>query len=82
MSQHPQNRNQSEIRRLMDEIDSQYQSAWNGLSGLNLGTAQHEFITARMERIGVAAEELKLLVGEDEAARIVVEQMSKDRREN
>ena len=82
MSQHPQNRNQSEIRRLMDEIDSQYQSAWNGLSGLNLGTAQHEFITARMERIGAAAEELKLLVGESEAARIVVEQMSKDRRGN
>jgi hypothetical protein len=35
-----------------------------------------------MERIGVAAEELKQLVGEDEAARIVVEQMSKDRRGN
>ena len=75
-----QNRNQSEIRRLMDEIDSQYQAAWNGLSGLNAGTSTHEFITARMERIGVAAEELKLLVGENEAARIVVEQMSKDRR--
>jgi hypothetical protein len=65
----------------MDEIDSQYQAAWNGLSGLNVGTS-HEFITARMERIGQAAEELKLLVGENEAARIVVEQMSKaaDRR--
>ena len=79
-----QNRNQSEIRRLMDTIDQEYQSAFLGLSGLNLGTAQHEFITARMERIGAAAEELKQLVGENEAARIVVEQMSKatDRRGN
>ena len=78
-----QNRNQSEIRRLMDTIDQEYQSAFLGLSGINLG-AQHAFITARMERIGVAAEELKQLVGEDEAARIVVEQMSKatDRRGN
>jgi hypothetical protein len=66
----------------MDTIEQEYQSAWYGLSGLKLGTSQHEFITARMERIGLAAEELKQLVGEDEAARIVVEQMSKDRRGN
>jgi hypothetical protein len=66
----------------METIDQEYQSAFLGLSGINVGTSTHEFITARMERIGVAAEELKLLVGEDEAARIVVEQMSKDRREN
>jgi hypothetical protein len=77
-----QNRNQSEIRRLMDEIDSQYQAAHQALYSFNLGTSTHEFITARMERIGMAAEELKQLVGENEAARIVVEQMSKaaDRR--
>ena len=80
----PQNHNQSDVARLLMTIDLEYRAAWNGLSGLNQGTATHEFINHRMEKIGLAAEELKQLVGEKEAARIVVEQMDKatDRREN
>jgi len=73
----PLNRNQSEIRRLLEEIDSQYQSAHQALYNLNLGTAQHAFITARMDRIGQSLDELKNLLGEDEAAKLIIQQLDK-----
>jgi hypothetical protein len=48
------------------------------LSGLALGTAQHRFITARLEGIENARQELVELVGdEQEATRLVIEQMNK-----
>ena len=73
-----QNRTESEIRRLMAEIDRQYQAAQYALSGEALGTSTHAFITARMERIGNCHEQLINLVGdEQEATRLVVEQMNK-----
>lgn len=83
MSQHPQNRTESEIGRILAQIDQEYQSAFLGLSGINVGTSRHDFINHRMENIGVAADELKLLVGEHEAGRLIVEQMNKsaDRRQ-
>ena len=43
--------NKSEVARLMQRIDEEYEAAERGLSGL-AQVAQHEFITARMERIG------------------------------
>lgn len=69
--------NQSDVRRLLDTIDLEYQAAWNGLSGLAQGTSQHDFINAKLERMEDARQELEKLVGENEAARMVVEQMNK-----
>jgi hypothetical protein len=71
-------RNQSDVQRLLAQIDREYQSAWNGLSGLNMGSSRHDFITSKMEQIGNCHEQLINLIGdEDEAARLVVEQMNK-----
>jgi hypothetical protein len=72
-----QNRNEESIRRLLDEIDSQYQSAQQALTGPTVGVSMHAFITARMENIGVAHEQLINLVGEDDAGRMLVDQMNR-----
>ncbi len=63
----------SEIVRLQQQIALAYEAAQRGLCGLNQGTAQHTFITKRMEHISVCHETLKGLVGEQEAIKIVAE---------
>jgi hypothetical protein len=69
---------QSDVQRLLAEIDINYTAAQLGLSGLALGTSMHSFISARMERIENARRELVQLVGdEDAASRLVIEQMNK-----
>jgi hypothetical protein len=67
----------SDVARLLRQIDAEYQAAQWGLSGLAQGTAQHEFITKRMERIEDAREQLVQLVGEDQATELVVKQLVK-----
>ena len=69
---------QSEVQRLLAEIYLEYQAAWNGLSGLAQGTAQHDFINAKLENMEYARQALESIVGEDEAARLVVEQMNRE----
>ena len=69
---------ESDVQRLLAEIDINYTAAQLGLSGLALGTSMHRFISARMERIEHARQELVQLVGdEDAASRLVIEQMNK-----
>lgn len=69
---------QSEVGNLLRRINQEYQAAQWGLSGLAYGVSQHAFITAHMEKIEDARERLVELVGdEDEATRLVVEQMNK-----
>lgn len=65
--------NHSEIARLRQRIAQEYEAAQRGLTGFAEGSAKHEFITARMENIGVCHHALQVLVGEGEAARIMVE---------
>jgi hypothetical protein len=78
MSEQPLERNESEIARLMAEIDLQYQAAQYALSGQAVGIAQHQFITARLERIESARQELVELTGdEDQANQLVITQMEK-----
>jgi hypothetical protein len=64
---------QSEVARLMEQIAAEYMAAQAGMSGLAMGTAQHAFITARMENMHKCQEELKTLVGEQEAIKLVVQ---------
>ena len=54
----------SEVARLRAELDRQGE-ACRALKGLALGTAQHQFITRRMERMGEIHEELKKEIGEE-----------------
>jgi hypothetical protein len=64
---------ESEVAHLMQQIADEYMAVQAGLSGLALGTAQHQFISARMENIGRCQEQLSALVGSEQAAKIVVE---------
>jgi hypothetical protein len=63
----------SEIARLRQRIAEEYEAATRGLTGFACGSAKHQFITKRMERIGSYHETLQHLVGEQEATRIVAE---------
>lgn len=61
----------SEITRIRQEIQDEYEAAQRGLSGFASGTARHNFITARTENIGALHEQLVELVGPDQAIAIV-----------
>lgn len=64
---------ESEVARLRQRIRLEYEAAVRGLYGPAQGTAQHAFITKRMENIGTCHETLKGLVGEQEATRVLAE---------
>ena len=64
---------ESEVTRLMQQIANEYTAAKAGLSGLALGTAQHQFITTRLENIGRCQAQLSALVGQEQAVKLVVE---------
>lgn len=66
---------QSEVARLLQQIDLEYNAARAALNDLAYGTAQHEFITARMERLSCCHEELSRYVGDQEASRLLVERL-------
>jgi hypothetical protein len=60
--------NQSEVARLLAQIGMEYEAAQRGLTGLAAGTASHEFITSKLERIGDLHCSLQALVGESATA--------------
>ena len=60
--------NQSEVARLRALMDSEREAMRLIMNGFAV-TSTHEFITARMENMGVYHEELKELIGEQEATR-------------
>ncbi len=57
----------SEVTRLLDTIQREYEAAEQGLSGLAQGTARHQFIDAKLQRVHQTHEQLEALVGPDEA---------------
>jgi len=63
----------SEVARLRKQLEAEYEAAMLGLQGLAQGVSKHEFITKRMERVGELHEQLKGIVGEEEAIKIVTE---------
>ncbi len=65
----------SEVARLLAQINAEYEAAQRGLSGLACGTSRHDFITARMERMGQLHNQLQSLVG-DMAIVMIAEQLS------
>lgn len=72
-------RNQSEVARLLAQIDTEYQAARNGLSGLAQVT-RHDFINARVENMEIARQELENLVGLEKATELVVERVLNQER--
>ncbi len=69
--------NKSEVARLLKQIDLEFEATQLGMSGLAEGAARHEFIKAKLERVGVYETELATHVGKDEANRLVCEQYVK-----
>jgi hypothetical protein len=67
----------SEVARLLTQISAEYEAAKRGLSDLALGTARHDFITARMEQVGALHTELHTLVG-DVAIAMIAAQLHTD----
>ena len=66
--------NQSEIARLLAQIDAEYAAAQRGLNGLAHGVSQHDFITRKMERVSELHSKLSEVVGSrEEAMRLLVE---------
>lgn len=62
----------SEVARLLAQIDREYEAAQSGLSGLSYGTSQHQFISSITERIGMLHSQLHDLVGDESIALISV----------
>jgi hypothetical protein len=67
--------NQSEVVRLLNQIETEYLAAQCGLIGF-AESASHEAITARLENMGRLHEHLRAVVGDD-ATRLVAECLEK-----
>jgi|SRR5579859_7564108 len=65
--------NKSEVARIMQEIDTEYESAMRGMQGLAQGTARHEFITKRMENMAKHLIELGKNLGDDAVMQAMIE---------
>jgi len=62
---------QSEVARILRQIDQEYQASQRGLLGFASGTARHDFIAAKTEAIGKYHEQLTDLVGPEQAISII-----------
>lgn len=59
--------NQSEVARLRQRIADECQASWWALYGLSSGSAQHEFIAAKLKRMDEHHQCLTALIGEEKA---------------
>ncbi len=66
----------SEVAQLRERIANEYMAAKWGLSGLAYGTAKHEFITKRMERMEEHRQELAQIVGSQQAIILLAETLA------
>src|SRR5689334_8699621 len=62
-----QRQNKSEVARLLEQIQLEYEAAQRLMHGFAAGAGKHEFITARMENMGRCHQRLTALLGEREA---------------
>jgi hypothetical protein len=63
----------SEVAQLRESIANEYKSALWGLTGLAYGVSRHDFITARLEKIGEGQKQLNELLGEEQAVAMIAE---------
>jgi hypothetical protein len=61
------------LRRLLKQIEEEYNAVYSGMSAFSSGAARHAFIKARMRNIDTYRIELTTLVGEEEALRLMVQ---------
>jgi hypothetical protein len=63
--------NLSEVAKIRQQIQTEYEAAKQGLSGLSSGTARHAFIAAHYEHLGILHEQLAELIGANEAVAVI-----------
>ena len=74
---------ETELRRLLKQIEAEYDATYSALHALSSGTSRHDFINARMQNIDGYRKELVELVGEAEAFRLLLQENDKrEGREN
>lgn len=71
------NPGKSEVARLLQQIEQEYQAAQYGLTGLAVGVSRHDFITARVENMNLCHKALTTLVGEEQATKMVAETLER-----
>ena len=71
----------SEVARIKRQIELEYEAAQRGMYGFAVGAAKHEFINARVEIIGRCHEQLKTLVGEQEAVKALAQALEQAGKE-
>lgn len=64
---------QSAVARLMRQIDMEYEAAERALHGFAAGTVRHDFINARMENAGMCYQELRQMVGDQQAGTLLLQ---------
>ena len=67
---------ESEVAKLLTEIELSYQAARYGLSGLAEGVSKHEFITKKMENIEAGRVALTAIVGSDKAMELITQALA------
>jgi hypothetical protein len=67
------NTGKSEVARLREQIALEYQAAHRALHAPAQGAAVHQFISARLERMGELHQDLQKVVGEQEATKLLVQ---------
>jgi hypothetical protein len=68
---------ETELRRLLRQIEEEYKAAYSGMNAFSSGTTRHSFINARMANIDKCRKELVELVGEDEAFKLLLQENDK-----
>jgi hypothetical protein len=56
----------------MQQINDEYEASKQAVQGLAQGTARHEFITTKMEKMYVRVMELHKIVGEEAAIQAMI----------
>lgn len=67
------NTNQSEIARVMDEVEVATRAEWYGILGMVRGVNQRDFLTGCREHLAYCFEDLAALVGKEEAINLMNE---------
>lgn len=60
-----QNSNVSEVARLTQQIEEEYEAGKSAMHGLSQGSATHQFVTLRMERMYADLAEIVAIAGEE-----------------
>lgn len=66
---------QSEVAKLLQEVEDNFRAAQSALTGLSAGSATHTFITKKMEAINGQRVILSAIVGSDQAMQLIAERL-------